>query len=153
MAEDEGQHLLYLGLGSNQGHRQALIRQAVRLLGERLGSVVRVSALMETEPWGFQSCHRFLNGACCVRTQLSPGECLMVTQQIERELGRTRKSVDGQYHDRTIDIDLLLYDDVTVDADLLLPDGTTQHLTLPHPHMWERDFVRIPLQEILQQEC
>jgi 2-amino-4-hydroxy-6-hydroxymethyldihydropteridine diphosphokinase len=62
------------------------------------------------------------------------------TQRIERQLGRTQKSVGGIYHDRPIDIDILLYDDWTV----RLPD-----LTIPHPLMFQRDFVMRPLMEIL----
>ena len=74
---------------------------------------------------------------------LSPRRCLLETQQIERDLGRTQKSTNGQYHDRPIDIDLLLYDNLHVDE---------KDFTLPHPHMHERDFVMIPLREILPSE-
>ena len=100
----------------------------------------RVSSFIETEPWGFESKHPFLNAACLVLTKLSPEECLKATQQIERELGRKRKSKNGVYHDRPIDIDLLMYGDLTL---------STPKLTLPHPRMKERDFVMIPLREIL----
>lgn len=131
---------LYLSLGSNLGDREAMLHRAITLIGERLGTVQRVSSFIETEPWGFESEHPFLNAACLVRTDLPPEACLAVTQQIERELGRTVKSHDGVYHDRPIDIDLLLYGDVRI---------TTPELTLPHPHMQERDFVMRPLREIL----
>ena len=79
----------------------------------------------------------------CVRllTTLSPEQLLMATKQIERELGRTQKSVNGKYHDRPIDIDILMYDDLQL---------STPDLTLPHPHMQEREFVMIPLREILE---
>ncbi len=136
-------HNLYVSLGSNLGDREQMIRQALALLDERVGVVERVSSFIETEPWGFQSQHPFLNAAALVYTMLSPRRCLLETQQIERELGRTKKSVDGQYHDRPIDIDLLLYDDLHVEE---------KGLTLPHPHMQERDFVMIPLREILPSE-
>lgn len=116
------------------------MRSAIALLGERVGTVDRQSSFIETEPWGFQSANRFLNMCVRVLTCLSPEQVLAVTKQIERELGRTTKSVDGQYHDRPIDIDILMYDDLNID----LPD-----LKLPHPHMQERDFVMIPLREIL----
>lgn len=122
------------------GNRRALILQAVKLLDERLGRILKVSSLIETEPWGFQSDSPFINAACCLSTTHSPEQCLAITQQIERELGRTVKSHDGIYHDRPIDIDLLMYDDLHIS----LPG-----LTLPHPHMHERDFVMIPLREIL----
>ena len=136
-------HNLYVSLGSNLGDREQMIRQALALLDERVGVVERVSSFIETEPWGFQSQHPFLNAAALVHTMFSPRRCLLETQQIERELGRTKKSVDGQYHDRPIDIDLLLYDDLHVEE---------KGLTLPHPHMQERDFVMIPLREILPSE-
>ena len=137
----ETMHTVYLGLGTNLGDRRANISTAVRLLGERLGRVVRVSSLLETEPWGFLSSNMFVNAAVCVETSLTPRGVLEATQAVEREMGRTLKSVGGQYHDRIIDIDILLYDDIHVDE----PD-----LKIPHPLMHERDFVMRPLGEILE---
>ncbi|MBQ8487208.1 MAG: 2-amino-4-hydroxy-6-hydroxymethyldihydropteridine diphosphokinase [Prevotella sp.] len=131
-------HRVYLGLGSNMGNREALLQQAMTLIDERVGDVTRRSSLIETEPWGFQSQNRFLNAVVCCETELSPRQLLHETQQIERLLGRKRKTV-SQYADRPIDIDILLYDDLTVDE----PD-----LKIPHPLMYERDFVMIPLKEI-----
>ena len=131
---------LYLSLGSNLGDRAENLNRAIALIGERVGEVQRVSSFIETEPWGFESKHPFLNAACLVLTTLSPEECLKATQQIERELGRKRKSRNGVYHDRPIDIDLLMYGDLAL---------STPRLTLPHPRMKERDFVMIPLREIL----
>ena len=131
---------LYLSLGSNLGDREDLLRRAITLIEERVGAVQRVSSFIETEPWGFESEHPFLNAAVMVLTTLSPIECLDATQQIERELGRKKKSKGGIYHDRPIDIDLLLYGDLKL---------STPRLTIPHPHMYERDFVMIPLREIM----
>lgn len=135
-------HDLYLSLGSNLGQRDALLRQAICLLEERVGMVERQSDFIQTEPWGFTSSNLFLNACVLVRTEHSPMECLRLTQQIEREMGRTVKSKGGRYHDRPIDIDLLMYDDLHIQ---------TAELTLPHPHMHERDFVMIPLRQILPQ--
>ena len=135
----EGEEL-YLSLGSNLGDRAENLRRAIALIGERVGAVQRVSSFIETEPWGFESKNRFLNAAVMVLTTLSPEECLKATQQIERELGRKSKSRNGNYHDRPIDIDLLLYGDLKL---------STPKLTIPHPRMHERDFVMIPLREIL----
>ena len=132
-------HKLYISLGSNLGDREAILHRAIALIGERVGPVLRTSRFIETEPWGFQSGNTFLNAACLVETSLTPMQCLRETQQIERLLGRTRKSVNGQYHDRPIDLDLLMYDDLEMN---------TPELVLPHPHMQERDFVMIPLREI-----
>ena len=137
------EHWLYLGLGSNLGDRKALLDEALQLIDERIGQVTRVSAYYEMEPWGFQSDNVFLNAAALVITALSPQRCLKETQRIERQLGRTEKTVDGVFQDRTIDIDLLMYDDLHLEE----PD-----LILPHPHINERDFVQLPLQEILSEE-
>lgn len=132
-------HQVYLGLGSNIGDRRQCIADAIRLISERVGAVLRQSTLIETEPWGFQSKHKFLNGVILCETDKSPREVLALTQQIERDLGRKKKSHSSRYHDRPIDIDILLYDDLTIDE----PD-----LKIPHPLMHERDFVMIPLNEI-----
>ena len=134
-------HTVYLSLGSNLGNRKRLLREAIALVGSDVGCVERESSFIETEPWGFSSPNKFLN--CCVKvvTALAPRQLLEATQRIERELGRTMKSEDGVYHDRVIDIDILLYDDIAVDE----PD-----LKIPHPLMGERDFVMVPLREILQ---
>ena len=138
-------HKLFLSLGSNLGNREENIRQALMLFDERLGSVYRVSSMVETAPVGFESENNFINAVCLVHTMMSPMSCLRETQRIEQELGRTQKShcaADGSIHyaDRTIDIDLLTYDDITLD---------TPELILPHPRMKERDFVMIPLNEII----
>ena len=143
-------HKVYLGLGSNLGNRQQNIENAVRLVQERVGQVVRQSSLMESKPWGFESSHNFLNAVILCQTTKTPHEVLMLTQQIERDLGRKKKSTrptvsqklsERQYADRPIDIDILLYDDLTVDE----PD-----LKIPHPLMHKRDFVMKPLREIYQ---
>lgn len=133
--------LVYFSLGSNLGHRKRNIRQAILLLGERVGPVVRQSELIETEPWGYSSPNRFVNACVCCTTELSPRQVLAATQRIERELGRTAKSRNGEYHDRIIDIDILLYGDLHIDE----PD-----LKIPHPLMEQRDFVMVPLRQILQ---
>lgn len=133
-------HTVYISLGSNLGDRKATMRRAIGLLNERAGSVDRQSSFIETEPWGFESTNKFLNMCVRLLTTLSPEQLLLATKQIERELGRTQKSVNGQYHDRPIDIDILMYDDVHLDSN---------DLTLPHPHMQEREFVMKPLREIL----
>ncbi|MCQ2222018.1 MAG: 2-amino-4-hydroxy-6-hydroxymethyldihydropteridine diphosphokinase [Prevotella sp.] len=131
---------VYLSLGSNLGDKEENIHKAIKKIEEQVGVVVRQSALIKTEPWGFQSDNGFVNAAVCVETSLSPREVLHRTQAIERALGRNHKSINGIYHDRLIDIDILLYGDETIDE----PD-----LKIPHPLMKERDFVMIPLEEIM----
>lgn len=134
------QHKVYMSLGANLGDRKSNIKLAIKQISELIGPVVRQSALIETAPWGFNSANAFINAAVCSETSLSPREVLQATQDIERALGRTTKSIDGQYHDRLIDIDILLYDDLHVNE----PD-----LVIPHPHMNERQFVMQPLSEII----
>ena len=133
---------LYISLGANLGNKEETMHRAIALINERVGSVLRTSSFIETEPWGFQSENTFLNAACLVETTLTPMQCLKETQKIERLLGRTTKSINGEYHDRPIDLDLLLYDELEMN---------TPELTLPHPHMQERDFVMIPLREIMEE--
>lgn len=133
-------HTVYLGLGANLGDREDTINKAIERIGELIGTVERRSALFVTEPWGFRSDNMFVNAAVCCATPCSPRRVMELTQQIERELGRTAKTVAGRYHDRPIDIDILLYDDIEVDE----PD-----LKIPHPLMYGRDFVMRPLREIL----
>ena len=116
---------------------------AVEEIAKRVGEVTSQYAFHASEPWGFESENSFLNAVCCVSTDLVPMELLHVTQEIERSLGRLKKSVNGIYSDRIIDIDILLYDDWHID---------TPELTIPHPLMWERDFVMIPLREIAPEQ-
>lgn len=130
---------VYLGLGTNLGDKEQNLRRAVQRIEERIGKVVSLSAFYDTAPWGFSSENTFLNAAACVETALQPLSVLHLTQEIEREMGRTSKSVDGAYSDRVIDIDLLLYDDRVIDV---------PELKLPHPLMHRRRFVMEPLAEI-----
>lgn len=129
-----------LSLGSNLGPRETYLRKALQALDKELGSLVKCSSFYETLPWGFSSDSLFLNAAACFDTLLLPEEVLAVTQQIEKSLGRKEKSRQGQYADRCIDIDILLYDDRVMQT----PD-----MILPHPHMAERMFVLEPLAEIM----
>ena len=131
--------MLYLALGANTGERKENLRRAIDMIDERVGRVEKQSALYETVPQGFQSEHLFLNAAVSCLTDLTPQEVLDITQEIERELGRLHKSVNGQYADRTIDIDLLWMEGVVMDE---------PRLTLPHPRIAERDFVLRPLCDI-----
>ena len=130
--------IAYLALGTNIGNKRRNMITAAALLAERVGDVLALSGFYETEPWGFQSENTFLSAALQLDTSLSPLELLKATQEIEIEMGRTQKS-NGAYHDRIIDIDILLYDNLVLQ---------TPELTLPHPLMHERLFVMEPLAEI-----
>ena len=130
---------VYLGLGTNIGDRQQNLTRAIELLSLALGKCIAVSRFIETAPWGFKSENSFLNCAAAFETELQTTELLDTTESIERELGRTVKSQGGNYSDRIIDIDILLYGNETIE---------TERLTVPHPLMHKRDFVLQPLAEI-----
>ena len=130
---------VYLGLGTNLGRKEENLRMAVERINSEIGEVTSLSSFYETAPWGFESDNGFLNAVVCVVTSYEPLEVLRITQRIEREMGRTLKSTDGLYHDRIIDIDILLYGGVILDS---------PELKIPHPLMTERDFVMNPLREV-----
>ena len=133
-------HMVYLGLGTNLGDKRKNLNDAIRMMENLVGEVEKVSSVIETEPEGFKSDNMFLNAVVKVRTALSPFEILDITQDVEKSLGRKEKSSNGIYHDRVIDIDILLYDDIKI---------STPRLVIPHPRMAQREFVMTPLTEIL----
>lgn len=128
----------YIGLGTNIGNKRRNLITAAALLAERAGDVLSISSFYETEPWGFESDNTFLNAALLLETELEPLQLLSLTQEIEKEMGRTQKS-DGAYHDRIIDLDILLYDLCVINEAALI---------VPHPLMHKRQFVMEPLAEI-----
>jgi 2-amino-4-hydroxy-6-hydroxymethyldihydropteridine diphosphokinase len=130
--------LVYIGLGSNLGEREATIRRALELL-EAGGDieVEAVSSLRETDPVGYEDQPPFLNGAAALRTALAPRTLLERLQALERELGRDRSG--PRFGPRTIDLDLLLYGDERIDE---------PGLQIPHPRLAERRFVLEPLAEL-----
>ena len=127
----------YLSIGSSMGDRQATLYRAIKLLGETRGiAVEKVSAFIESEPYGEVAKNMFLNGALCVSTFLSPHALLDEIHRIEKACGRVRKK---RWDDRTLDIDIIFYGDKTVNDETL---------TIPHPDYKNRDFVLIPLKQI-----
>jgi 2-amino-4-hydroxy-6-hydroxymethyldihydropteridine diphosphokinase len=151
--EDRVKVDLYLSLGSNQGDRRKNIDDAISLLNIELGTPYkRISSLLETKPWGFDSEEMFLNAAVMYELDLPKGYnpeaegllILEICKSIERRLGRKGdpqydESGDRIYTDRPIDIDILLFGDNKIDC---------EELTVPHKLMWEREFVMVPLKEI-----
>jgi 2-amino-4-hydroxy-6-hydroxymethyldihydropteridine diphosphokinase len=137
---------VYLGLGSNVGDRAGFLTKARELIRSKVGVIIRESAILETESWGFKS-DPFLNQVILIETNFAPLDLLSQLNLIEKELGRFEKTdttrSDIEYHDRTIDIDILIYDDLK---------WNSEQLTLPHPNMHKRDFVMIPLAEIADPE-
>ena len=129
----------YVGLGSNLGDREALLRQAVdALAADPAVEVVGVSSVRETDPVGFLEQPRFLNAAAAVETDLEPRELLERLLEVERRLGRDREAAPP-LGPRTIDLDLLLYDGRTI---------AEPGLEVPHPRLHERLFVLEPLAEL-----
>jgi 2-amino-4-hydroxy-6-hydroxymethyldihydropteridine diphosphokinase len=124
--------IAYVGLGSNLGDREQFIRDAAELIGAG-----RLSAVVETDPWGFEDQPRFMNAVAAVDTGLEPLPFLTFLLDIERRLGRER--VGPRWGPRTIDLDLLLFGDRVVDE---------PGLVVPHPHLLERRFVLSSLAEL-----
>jgi len=127
----------YIGLGSNLGDREAMIRIAIDDLARLPGTrVLRASSLYDTEPVGDEEQPRFLNAVAEIDTELTARQLLWNLLLIEKRLGRVRSH---RYGPRTIDLDLLTYGHLVIDE----PD-----LQVPHPEMAKRSFVLVPLLEI-----
>lgn len=131
---------VYLGLGSNMGDKAQNLAQAVDLIEqiEKI-DVTQKSSLYITAPWGKTDQDEFLNQVIEIKTELTPLELLHVLQEIEIKLGRLRNEKWGP---RVIDLDILMYGEEIIDL---------QELKIPHPYLYERLFVLIPLQEIAPQ--
>lgn len=130
------QHDLFLLTGANLGLRYQNLTFAAQKLSERLGELVAQSAIYETAAWGSGSINAYLNQALWLRTTASPLEVLEIALQIEKEAGRERI---GRWADRTLDIDILLYEQEII---------AYPQLKVPHPHLPNRSFALIPLAEI-----
>ena len=130
---------VYLSLGTNIGNKEENLTRAIEALSLALGKCLAVSTYHETTPWGFDSKNSFLNCAAVFNTETTALQLLDITENIERELGRTAKSHGGNYSDRIIDIDILLYGSMTIES---------ERLTIPHPLMHMRNFVLEPLAQI-----
>ena len=139
---------VYFSLGTNQGDRRAQIEEALRRLDAAIGRPYEaLSSIIETPAWGFDG-PDFLNCVVRYRTARRPETLLRICKRIERAMGRRERieyASDGHriYHDRPIDIDILLYGEERID---------TPELQIPHPLMGERAFVMGPLREIYPQK-
>ncbi len=142
VCDDKMLHRVFLGLGSNLGDKEKNINGAYTWIEERIGKIVSKSAFYVTPPEGFISENWFVNAVCEVVTEVPVDDIFVTTQAIERQLGRTEKSENGNYTDRQIDIDILMIDDLIID---------TPELMVPHPRMHLREFVLIPFSEIAPQ--
>ena len=126
----------YIGIGSNLGKREENCERAVNLLIKKGLTVLKQSSMIETEPWGVKDQPAFINLAVSIDTPLPPETLLNLVKEIETDLGRTETFRWGP---RIIDLDILFYDDVVMEK----PD-----MSIPHPHIKDRDFVLRPLAEI-----
>lgn len=136
--------LAHINIGTNLGHRTENILRAVCLVSERIGEVTGKSQPVESDAWGYSSAGRYLNLGINVATTLSAPEIIGNLKQIEQIIdpkGRHR-TPDGGYADRVIDLDLISLGGEVWE----LPEAT-----VPHPRMHLREFVLLPMAEILPQ--
>ncbi len=131
------QRITYLSLGTNEGNKFENLQNAVNLIANKIGSVLKVASIYETSSWAFDS-DNFYNTCIEVSTYLPPDSLITELLAIEKELGRERNDTDG-YSDRSIDIDILLFEDEII---------FSKDLIVPHPRMLERKFALAPLAEI-----
>ncbi len=127
---------VYIGIGSNLGSREHNCKTAIRHLIDNGIKVLKLSSMIETEPWGVKDQPKFINMAIQMETDLKPGELLLLLKKIERDIGRTPGKHWGP---RVIDLDILLYDDLVI---------KTPDLEIPHPGIADRYFALKPLAEI-----
>ncbi len=128
-----------INIGSNLGDRRLNLSRAMRAVGEEFGPF-EISHVVESDPWGFDSTHSFLNLGMMFTSFLEPEEILRRLQAIERSISDTpHRNPDGSYTDRLIDIDIVAIDDLEMNTDTL---------TLPHPRLSQREFFLRPLAEL-----
>ena len=132
---------IYIALGSNMGDRLANLQQAVNRIDNEIGQVSRCSSVYEVPAVGFSG-PIFLNACLVAESDKTPRAILKALQTIENKMGR-KQVADGLYHNRPIDLDLIMVDDELVNSD---------ELTVPHPRLQDRLFVLQPLREIAPQK-
>jgi len=135
----ENQKDLVLLLGSNSGDSLSILTQSKELISNLVGNILKTSSIYTSKAWGFDG-NDFLNQVLWVRTKWSASDCLELTQKIEKQLGREKKSINGIYENRVIDIDILFYERNILNDEKLI---------IPHPRMAERRFTLEPLNEII----
>ena len=131
------QNQVVLSLGTNQGNRLQNIEVGMKLIHERVGTVIKISKLYETPSWGFDS-DAFYNCALLVHTFLSADLILKNILSIEKQLGRVRNET-SDYQARIIDIDLIAFNEEIIES---------ENLQVPHPLMQNRNFVLMPMLDL-----
>jgi 2-amino-4-hydroxy-6-hydroxymethyldihydropteridine diphosphokinase len=129
-------HKAFIALGSNLGDKRKNIEIAIEKLKEKGIKILKVSSIIETEPYGYKDQDSFLNAVCLVETSLDPFSLLRVLLNIEEEMGRKRIFKWGP---RNIDLDIIFYDDLVIES---------EELIIPHPDAHNRTFVMGPISEI-----
>lgn len=131
-------NIAHLSLGTNLGNKLENLNNAIKKINT-LGKVLKTSSVYQTPPWGFKS-DDFFNIALTLETSLTASELIDFLLAFESELGRTRKAEDLGYQARPLDIDIIFFNNEIIN---------TETLTIPHPRMQDRNFVLIPLIEII----
>lgn len=127
-------------LGGNLGNIVQNFNKTIQLISASTGSIKQKSSLYQSKSWGFSVDELFLNQVIVLQTHLTAFELLDRTQEIEKKMGRTKKTIEGAYCSRLIDIDILFFNEAIIDS---------ERLTVPHPKLHLRHFTLAPLTEIL----
>lgn len=128
---------VYFSLGSNIGNRLTILKDAIAVLTDKLGTLIGCSSFYESAAIGFEADTLFLNTCVIIDTHFSPSEILSISMNIEKEFGRIR--MNKGYQSRTLDIDILFFNEESIDTD---------ELRIPHPRLHERLFVLLPLKDL-----
>ncbi|MCX7942258.1 MAG: 2-amino-4-hydroxy-6-hydroxymethyldihydropteridine diphosphokinase [Dictyoglomaceae bacterium] len=129
-------HKAFIGIGTNLGDKIKNIDEALNRLKDKGLNIIKISSIIETEPYGYKNQDNFLNAVCLIETDLSPFELLDLLLEVEKEMGRVRTIKWGP---RIIDLDIIFYDDLIINHEKLI---------IPHPDAHNRIFVMEPLLEI-----
>lgn len=126
-------------LGSNLGNRYKKLNNAIDLIGNHAGKIIKTSSIYESEPWGFKAKKKFLNQTLIIKTEYRPEKLLNTMQELEKRLGKVSVNQKQGYASRVIDIDILFYENEIIE---------TERLTIPHKMLHKRKFTLMPLYEI-----
>ena len=132
-------HQVVLSLGGNVGNTKEIFKNAILFLEKKVGKLISKSALYKTKAWGVEDQPDFLNQVVIIVTESEPADLLKICMELEKEYGRNRTQTN-KWEERTLDIDILFYEDRIINTDALI---------IPHPYIHKRNFILIPLVEII----
>lgn len=130
---------IFLLQGSNKGDRKKYLEDSRDLINKNLGTILQISSFYKSAPWQMKSENEFLNRVLKLETDLSPIALLYKIFEIEKKLGRDKKSIHENYKDREIDLDILFYENLIFES---------LELVIPHPKLHLRRFTLVPLGEL-----